>query len=262
MSVTHTREETQALMDETVAKLITVTALMDHYKLGGTQPRGLFDALDAYNKRLIDEAPKGWDRTHDSTSAINDEATPLPRGEGADAPQSELSDGAMGLTYTEQNFNELAAANTAMQTEISSLNQRIADKDARIADLQMHEKRYDDALGKEEARSNGLAADYKSLKNQLDEERTAHSYTRALLATEQRRTERAKGYIDRVLDGESDYGPKTEAVPIPASPIGPRLDGIRDPVMTRERSSTEDIWLQASAGEARYHNPRERQRTY
>jgi len=259
MTVTHTKEETLQLMDEVGSKLIAVCGLMNHYTIAGVDARALFAALDAYDIGLQDGMPKNDERTHDSTSAINDAETPLPRGEGADAPQSTLANGDMALMYTEQNFNSLVAANTAMETELSSLMRRLADKDETMASLRNTIDFMAKASEKHEETVFELKRNHDKIVKGLEEERGEHAYTKQLLAGEQRRTERAKGYLDRVLDEQGAYAaPQTETVTIPPAPVGPRLGDIYDPPRPTRHDSDSPTFARGYVGEARHSHERRR----
>jgi len=198
------------------------------------------------------------DRTHDSTSAINDElhSTPLPRGEGADAPQSDLADGKGALYYTEQNFNELVAANTAMTSELAARDAVIAEKDQIIADLRDRNADYKRENERHEQAFDRGLKEVGETRKKLSDEMEAHAYTRSLLEAANRRVERASGYIDRVLDDESrlDDAPK-ETRPLPKDPIGPDLRGIYDPRPPRRQDSDNAFSFEGAVARTAYHAP-------
>lgn len=156
---------------------------------------------------------------------------PLPRGAGADAPQSETKPGDIPLMYTEQNFNQLVAANTALMSEIAGRDELLKEKDEliftlreRIDDFQANTRRLEKEL------SDSKKSDAANMEV-LAEKAKRIEYLGDLLVAQKLRTERAKGYIDRFLDEEQRLDP---AVPAPVQPVqpaakGPDLGSIQDP---------------------------------
>lgn len=149
----------------------------------------------------------------------------LPRGAGADAPQSEIQEGHVPLNYTEQNFNELVAANTAMQTEIASHETLVGALRAQIENLT-------EALA--DSRESGRAyltqikdlqqADRDSRKR-VDEANNEATYQRERADESQRKLDRALGYIDAGLDAKLEHKDRDGAPQI-GSPVGPDLMSI------------------------------------
>lgn len=183
--------------------------------------------------------------------------TLLPRGEGADAPQSELADGEMALMYTEQNFNSLAAANTAMQTEISSLLERANEKDQVIQDLRdrIDELRVTNRDYLTQVKD--LQAHDKDMKSRLDDAAADVDYHRDNAASLQRKLDRSLGYLDRVIDDqEGSREPEKRTVAPP--PIGPDLGAIPE----ARRRSRNGIDMMAIGDSIHFTDPAERRRRY
>jgi hypothetical protein len=218
-------------------------------------------------------------RTHDNTSAIDDDFvdhegpsftgpiggtlnTPLERGEGADAPQSELSEGGMPLLYTEQNFNELVAANSALISELAGRDAALALREEYIVDLRDRLKDTQARLEKAEAAYDKASKEIKAANVALEDHAERNAWLRECIATADKRTERAKGYIDRVLDDEVRLSPQvSETRPAPRDPIGPDLSGIHNPPPPSRQNGHRDIGLFAPS-ELREFNPHETRRRY
>lgn len=188
---------------------------------------------------LVD-APASWNKIEAIKAVLRHiEAamrveTPLPRGAGADAPQSEIPAGAMPLMYTEQNFNELAAANTALQSELAGAAALIDEKQSRINDLQkmldQAQEMADKIAGDAAAAQLKMDRVIADLKKQLVVEEANHGHTKRLLEAANQRVARASGYIDRVLDDEARLDPPVKIDrPMPPAPKGPALNDIWDP---------------------------------
>jgi hypothetical protein len=163
--------------------------------------------------------------------------TPLPRGEGADAPQSPHGDGKMPLEYTEQNFNMLVAANTAMQSEIAGKDAIIADVRERLDDMRRELK------NAERAYSTIVSelGEAKSQRQAGDEERM---YERRRADALARRLDRALGYIDRVNDSDQIVTDE-EGKPNFPSTIGPDVEAIDMPFPRGAASLTSSAFAAA-----------------
>lgn len=162
---------------------------------------------------------------------VGEEVRPLPRGAGAEAPQSEPKPGDIPLMYTEQNFNQLVAANTALMSEIAGRDELLKEKDELIFTLR---ERIDDFRRENEKLEKSWNEATKLVKagdTALENQHERNAHLRECLVAERLRTERAKGYIDRFLDEEQRLDP---AVPAPVQPVqpapkGPDLGSIQDP---------------------------------
>lgn len=155
----------------------------------------------------------------------------LPRGAGAEAPQSEPKPGSMPLYYTEQTFNELVAANTALMSEVAGRDALLTEKDELIFSLR---ERIDDFRQENERLENSWNEVNKHVKAAdaaMQDLHERNGFLHEQLAVERQRTERAKGYIDRFLDEEErDAEPASlTPQPVPPAPRGPDLNAIRDP---------------------------------
>lgn len=171
----------------------------------------------------------------------------LPRGAGAEIPQSEIGEGNGSLKYTEQNFNALVAANTALQSELAGaqalLSTVTAERDRAIETAER-------TLRVAETGQKSLQAaqaEIKELREALDNERTELTYFRDHAVVLEKQLERIKGYTDRVLDEEARIGEPVK-VAAPAAPIGPDLGSIA-PAQRRARAGRDAMdW---SIGELR-----------
>lgn len=198
----------------TNARMSAVIADMDHFP----EPSGVneWPTAPAINALLIEASLEG------------DEKRPLPRGAGADAPQSEHQEGDIGLMYTEQNFNELAAANAVMQTEISGFAEKEAMWRDRIDEMS---KSVDDLRFSVKSAQSLIKDQQQAIdagKRDLVEAEADRDYQRDLAISLQRKLDRALGYLDSVLDKEEGYRePATMKGPLPA--IGPDFDDVPPP---------------------------------
>lgn len=106
------------------------------------------------------------------------------------------------------------------------------------------------ALSKSAEHHQGLAKEAQAHAVKLDDKLTAMTdecnYQRELAAAFQRQLERAKGYIDRMIEGEEAYdAPKVRTEPLPPPPRGPALNEI--PMPERKRADR-DQWQQHFSG--------------
>lgn len=184
-------------------------------------------------------------RTHGADSAIDDEMIPpAPAGMDAigDIPDKTIE--GMPLAYDLQTFNALVAANTAMQTEISSMNERMG--------LLMEQRdSFKTALADTRSDAQAYLAQIKDLqaadadnRKRMDVLREDFGFATETAAVTQRRLDRALGYLDRTLDEDDRHSaPATHTVPAPRPPVGPNFDGISFPV---RRQAGDNNWMYAT----------------
>ena len=179
-------------------------------------------------------------RTHDSTSAIDDDIIPGAGNIFNEIPQAQHKEGDMALVYNMQTFNELVSANTALQSELAGRDSLITSLEDQLKQAEGAKAEYELVVDKHVGR---IEKDLTEARDLLAEERGSHEHTRRLLATANQRVARASGYIDRVLDDEQrlDDPVKLPAPPAPPAPRGPALNDIGDPPAPyRTRLGTDD----------------------
>lgn len=207
------------------------------------------------------------DRTHGADSAIDDEII-APRNmtdqadakqdfmPGAEAIPADMPDaprGEMPLEYNLQTFNALVAANTAMETEISSLNEKM---DLIAQQRDGFKEALDDARGTNRAhltQIKDLQQADKDRQREIADLNVDLDFAKDTAATLQRRLDRALGYTDRVLDEEdAARAPESRVVPAPRPEVGPALGMIPDPVRRSDKAS-DRMWDRAmSASSIRF----------
>lgn len=155
-------------------------------------------------------------------------------------PQSEHKEGDMALPYTLQTFNELAAANTALLSELAGRDAVIVEKDAIIAQIRDHNKDLKDENERHEKAWNKLTKELSTAQGLWGDEKDSHAHTKRLLDAANQRVARASGYIDRVLDDEVRLDPplKMPDRPMPPAPKGPALNDIWDPPAPSPRNAS------------------------
>lgn len=208
-------------------------------------------------------------RTHGAAPAINDEAPaarpfpayeqfdavdPIPGAEAIPADLPNAQPGDVSLPYDLQTFNALVAANTAMQTEISSLNEKAAL-------IEQQRDSFKEALDEERANTKVYLTQIKDLQQHDRDRQKAHGEKlEAALAdlqfandqrdVLQRRLDRALGYLDRVMDDEDSRQPPeftTEQVGKPA--VGPAIGQIPDAVRPDTARQAHRDYFSAFPGE-------------
>lgn len=208
----------------------------------------------------------GWHRVPMVMGTTED---PIPGLEDIPADIPNAPEGEMPLHYDVQTFNALVAANTAQQTEISSLESKIqmlietgerdreaiANYEESLGDLQ--------AMRREDRATIKLLTETNAEQSRTLKELTAvvEAHTKNLRYELERSTtlnlqlERMKGYLDRTLEQDEQFD-KTPAVPEQPilRPRGPRIGGIPMPVRDTERApywDAHEIAMQATAGARR-----------
>lgn len=181
---------------------------------------------------------------------------PLPVGEsipGAgrvfeEVPQAGPKPAGMSLEYSLQTFNELAAANTALQSEVAGLMNVAKEKDVIIADLRERLGEVKEVNAKLEKSWYDQQKLTRAAQEELADANGELRHMRELVAAERRRTERAKGYIDRFLDEEQRLEPQatTPSHPI-AAPKGPDLGSILDPIPPISERDDKANWMMGVA---------------
>lgn len=171
--------------------------------------------------------------------------TPLPRGAGADVPQSDIQPGHGSLDYTEQNFNALVAANSAMEAELNTIRDVIASATRELEQ------------GKEAMRAAGANADAwrrqceaqgsaaREYREAVENERVELQYFRDHAQVLERKLERMKGYVDRVIEQDLSCG-EPRSVEAPPRPVGPALDDIVPAVRRSGKLSADGNWAELS----------------
>lgn len=176
--------------------------------------------------------------------------TPIPGLDAIPADMPNAEEGEMPLHYDVQTFNALVAANTAQQTEISSLNDKIqmlvtaGDRDRET--IANYEESMGDlqAMRKEDrATINGLheaiAAHATTIRDQqkaIKEQSYIVEHARDHATALSLQLERMKGYLDRTLEQDEQYD-KSPAIPEQPilRPRGPRIGDIAIPMTKAER---------------------------
>lgn len=179
---------------------------------------------------------------------INGEEIPGAGRVFEEVPQAEPKEAGMALKYNLQTFNELAAANTALQSEIAGLMEVAKEKDVIIADLRERLGDFKEENTKLEKSWHDQHTLTRAAQEELGKANSELTHMRELVAAERRRTERAKGYIDRFLDEEQRIEPQamTPSHPI-AAPKGPDLGSILDPIQPRNERGDSASWMMGAA---------------
>lgn len=188
--------------------------------------RAVKSAFDEFLAReaaaLLDHLPAA----EELIMTFEHEQTPLPRGAGAEIPQSAVGpDG--GLLYTEQNFNAIVAANAEMRGLLNGNADEIAAL-KRVISAQA------DAIATRDCDIANVRQSYSEMRDKMQNERSAKHALRANLEHKsamvhnlQAQLERAKGYLDRVFDEEEQSQATylaSEGQPVPVRGArGPRL---------------------------------------
>lgn len=215
-------------------------------------------------------------RTHGAESAINDEAPPaqpfpayeqfdavdpIPGAEAIPADMPNAQPGDVSLPYDLQTFNALVAANTAMQTEISSLNEKAAL-------IEQQRDSFKESLVEERANTKIYLAQIKDLQSahgemskrfdeKMAEKDADIQFAKDQRDTLQRRLDRALGYLDRTLDEEDALrAVDTTVERAPRPPVGPSLGMIPDAVRRDKHGRTDMDFAYAATDLA---SPREMQ---
>jgi hypothetical protein len=186
------------------------------------------------------------DDTQGGTAATPEAETPLPRGAGADAPQSEIQEGHGTLDYTEQNFNALVAANSAMEAEISNLNRLLGAKEEELQGVKELMRSAVDNADAWRRQVEAHQRDVREMREGLENERVETQYFRDHAQVLERKLERMKGYTDRVLEQDASIQP-VEKVPAPPRPVGPAIEDI-EPARRRVRQGRDSDGFGADFG--------------
>lgn len=203
------------------------------------------------------------DRTHDSTSAINDEVAGYMHIPGAgnvfeEVPQAEHKEGDMALPYNLQTFNELVAANTALQSELAGRDAVIVEKDQIIQDLRDRADELKMSNREYLTQIKDLQQHDKDMKSRLDDAVADVDYHRENAASLQRKLDRSLGYLDRVIDDQEAYREPEKRAVAPA-PVGPDLGAIPE---ARRRSRNQDGMMMGIGDSIRFSDPAERRRRF
>jgi len=177
---------------------------------------------------------------------------------GASAIPTDMPDaphGDMPLEYNLQNFNGLVAANTAMETEIGSLNQIIEDLRDRLSDQRRE-------IDGNERGFAALAKELDAAKKALVAANGDAAFMRDQRDVLQRRLDRTLGFVDRVLDEEASLrAPAERKVPVTAPSVGPDIASVPEAVRRDEQGRIDMPY--AFAGEPlRMVEPTEPRRRY
>lgn len=162
---------------------------------------------------------------------MDDNSNPPPAGIDdlpVDLQDSPVKEDEGALAYTLQNFNALVAANTAMQTEISSLTLKVTAAEGESAHLR---EVIAESLKPAIATLTKVTDDQEKL-IQKHEIRARNNESELQFARDQRdvlqrRLDRTMGFVDRVLDEEASLrAPTKREVPTQAPSVGPDLSSI------------------------------------
>jgi hypothetical protein len=204
---------------------------------------------DGLNDREVWYDPKTGEPTHRWNADVKHweryTEDPIPGLDAIPADMPDAPEGDMPLHYDLQTFNALVSANTAQQTEISSLEgkiqmlveagerdrEAIANYEESVGDLQ--------AMRREDRATIKLLTETNAEQSKTLKELTAinESHTKSLNYELERSTalnlqlERMKGYLDRTLEQDEQFD-KTPAIPEQPimRPRGPRIGEIAMPV--------------------------------